>query len=197
MPVSRPFKPTAAQLARAVSKGLPDLLAPSLEIVFCGINPGLYSTAIGHHFGRPGNRFWPTLFAAGFTPRLFSGFDDHELLGLGFGATNIAARTTATADELTRAELLRGARLLRAKISKYQPRFLAILGISAYRVAFRQPKAELGLQAESIEQTKLWVLPNPSGLNAHHPPAVLARLFNEFREAANVPRATLENRGPS
>lgn len=194
MPASRPFKPTTVQLARAASKRLPDLLAPNLEVVFCGINPGLYSTAIGHHFGRPGNRFWPTLFAAGFTPRLFSGFDDHELLDLGFGATNIAARTTASADLLTRAELLRGTRLLRAKLSKYQPRFLAILGVSAYRVAFQQPKAKLGPQPEAIDQTRLWVLPNPSGLNAHHPPAVLASLFSEFREAANVPRATIATR---
>ena len=159
-------------------------------MVFCGINPGLYSAAIGHHFGRPGNRFWPTLFAAGFTPRLFIGFDDHELLALNFGATNIVPRTTATADELSTDELRRGARSLQRKVLEHQPRFLAVLGITAYRVAFSQPKATLGLQAGAIGASRVWVLPNPSGLNAHHPPTLLQKLFNEFREAASVPRAT-------
>jgi TDG/mug DNA glycosylase family protein len=184
------WKPTARQLAAATSKRLPDLLGPNLSVVFCGINPGLYSAAIGHHFGRPGNRFWPTLHASGFTPRLFTGFDDHQLLALGFGATNIVARTTASADQLSRDELLRGARSLRRKLVEHQPRFVAILGITAFRTAFQQPKAVGGLQAESIGATRVWVLPNPSGLNAHHPPVVLKRLFTEFREFADVPRAT-------
>ena len=185
-----PWKPTRAQLEAASSKRLPDLLRSGLDVVFCGINPGLYSAAIGHHFGRPGNRFWPTLFAAGFTPHLFTGFNDHELLSLNFGATNIAPRTTATADQLSSDELVRGAHSLRRKIREYQPRFLAVLGITAYRSAFLLPKAALGLQLELIGSTRVWVLPNPSGLNAHHPPALLQKLFTEFREAAGVPRAT-------
>lgn len=185
-----PWKPNRAQLLAATSKRLPDLLRPDLEVVFCGINPGLYSAAIGHHFGRPGNRFWPALYAAGFTPRLFTGFDDRQLLDLGFGATNIVPRTTASADELAREELIRGARSLRRKLLELQPRFVAILGITAFRAAFQQPEAMGGLQPESIGSTRIWVLPNPSGLNAHHPPAVLHRLFTEFRVFANVPRAT-------
>lgn len=185
-----PWKPSPEQLRRATSKRLPDLLRSGLDVVFCGINPGLYSAAIGHHFGRPGNRFWPTLFAAGFTPRLFTGFDDHELLGLNLGATNIVPRTTATADQLSSEELLRGARSLRKKVRLHQPRFLAVLGITAYRSAFERPKAKLGLQAEPIGATRVWVLPNPSGLNAHHQPAALKTLFTELREVAGVPRAT-------
>jgi len=185
-----PWKPTRDQLLAAGSKRLPDLLRSGLDVVFCGINPGLYSAAIGHHFGRPGNRFWPTLFSAGFTPRLFTGFDDRQLLTLGFGATNIASRTTATADQLASDELVRGARALRRKLLEHQPRFVAILGITAFRTAFAQPKATLGLQGETVGSTQIWVLPNPSGLNAHHPPLTLSRLFTEFREFANVPRAT-------
>lgn len=185
------WKPDSRQLQAATSKRLPDLLKPGLDVVFCGINPGLYSAAIGHHFGRPGNRFWPTLYASGFTPRLFTGFDDHQLLDLGFGATNIAPRTTASADELTSNELVRGARALRRRVLEYRPRFVAILGVTAFRTAFGAPKATLGLQ-EPIGDSQVWVLPNPSGLNAHHPPAELRRLFEEFREIAHVPRATSE-----
>lgn len=185
-----PFKPTKSQLAAATKKRLPDLLRPKLDVVFCGINPGLYSAAIGHHFGRPGNRFWPTLFAAGFTPRLFTGFNDHELLSLGFGATNIAPRTTASADQLNKAELQRGARALHRKMLEAQPRFLAILGITAFRVAFDVSDATIGLQSTNIGATRIWVLPNPSGLNAHHSAETLKQLFVEFREFARVPRAT-------
>lgn len=185
------FKPTDKDLAAATAKRLPDLLRSGLDVVFCGINPGLYSAAIGHHFGRPGNRFWPTLYTSGFTPRLFTGFDDHELLELGFGATNLAARTTASAAELDKAELHRGARSLRRKILEHHPRFLAVLGITAFRLAFALPKATLGLQTQCIGETRIWVLPNPSGLNTHHPLPTLSRLFTEFREFANVPRATV------
>lgn len=176
-----PWKPTKAQLAAATTKRIRDVIAPDLDVLFVGINPGLYSAAVGHHFARPGNRFWPTLFGAGFTPRLFTGFDDRSLLERGVGITNLVARTTASADELERDELLRGARMLRRKVLRYRPRFVAFVGLTAYRTAFERPKAAIGLQSETIGSTKLWLLPNPSGLNAHHQPAQLRRLFREFR----------------
>lgn len=159
------------------------MIAPGLAVLFCGINPGLYTAAIGHHFGRPGNRFWPTLFAAGFTGRLLDPSEERELLPLGYGITNVVARATATADELTDEELTAGGKKLRAKVKKFAPRFLAVLGVGAYRVAFDRPRATLGLQDETIGQTKIWVLPNPSGLNAHYQAARLAALFRELREA--------------
>lgn len=179
--------PSRAELLAATTKRLPDLLAPDLRIVFCGINPGLYSTAVGHHFARPGNRFWPTLFAAGLTPTLFTGFEDAKLLELGIGMTNVVARTTAKAEELTTAELLAGAVTLRRKMLRYRPRFLAIVGFGAYRIAFRQPKAVGGPQATPIGGTQIWLLPNTSGLNANHLPAELARRFEELRLAAESP----------
>jgi TDG/mug DNA glycosylase family protein len=162
---------------------IPDLLQPGLDVVFCGINPGLYSAVIGHNFGRPGNRFWPALYASGFTPRLFSPFDDHLLLGMGFGMTNIVPRTTATADQLSNDEIRAGGVSLREKVLRFQPRFLAILGFTSYRVAFDQPKAKGGLQTAAIGKTKIWVLPNPSGLNAHYQPADIKRVFEELRRA--------------
>lgn len=178
-----PWRPTKAQLAAAATKRLPDIIAPGLDVLFCGINPGLYSTATGHHFARPGNRFWPSLFASGFTPRLFSGFDDRSLLDLGCGITNIASRTTATADLLDRDELRIGARVLRRKVLRYRPRFLAIVGFTAFRMAFEVPKAVGGCQPSPIGSTVVWLLPNPSGLNAHHQPAQLNKLFSELRFA--------------
>ena len=181
-----PWKPSPADLLAATSKGTPDILAEDLRIVFCGINPGLYSAAVGHHFARPGNRFWPTLFKAGLTPTLFTGFDDARLLENGLGITNIVARATAKAEELTTDELIAGAVKLRRKILRYRPRFLAIVGFGAYRVAFRQPKAVGGPQAKSIGDTHIWLLPNTSGLNANHLPAELARRFEELRVAAEV-----------
>ena len=185
-----PWRPTKAQLAAASSKRLRDVIAPALDVLFCGINPGLYSTATGHHFARPGNRFWPTLHASGFTPRLFTGFDDHLLLGLSLGITNIVARTTATADELSPDELRAGGRTLRRKVLRYQPRFLAVVGFTAFRIAFNQPKATGGRQSDSIGSTVVWLLPNPSGLNAHHQPAQLRTLFLELRGAVEVPLGT-------
>ncbi len=164
---------------------LPDLLAPGLDVVFCGINPGLYSARVGHHFARPGNRFWPTLFAAGFTPRLFTGADDHELPALGLGLTNLVARASASAAELTRDELRRGAKILTRKILRFAPRYLAVVGLGAYRKAFDRPRAQVGLQPETIGATKIWLLPNPSGLNAHHQPRELARLFATLRRASS------------
>ena len=177
-----PWKPTKAQIAAAGSKRLRDVIAPGLDVLFCGINPGLYSAATGHHFARPGNRFWPTLHAVGFTPRLFTGFDDRVLLSLNLGITNLVARTTATADELSRTELRAGAVRLRRKVLRFRPRFLAVVGFSAFRTAFDVPHAAAGPQAP-IGTTVVWLLPNPSGLNAHYQPAALRSLFSDLRSA--------------
>ena len=158
------------------------MIVTDLRVLFCGINPGLYSAAVRHHFARPGNRFWPTLHAAGFTPRVLSPFEERELLPLGYGITNIVKRATAGADELEDSEFAVGARALAAKVKKYQPRVLAVLGVGAYRVAFAQPKAIVGPQAERIGSTRLWILPNPSGLNAHYQADALAKVFRQLRE---------------
>ena len=181
------WTPTHAQLAAAASKRLPDLIAPGLAVLFCGINPGLYSAAVGHHFARPGNRFWPTLFAAGFTPRVLGGFEDRELLAFGAGLTNIVGRASSAAAELSADELRAGAEVLRRKAARYRPRFLAIVGLGAYRIAFGRPKAVGGRQSETIGTTAIWLLPNPSGLNAHYLPAELALRFGELRVAAELP----------
>lgn len=168
-----------------MSDGLPDIIGGRLSVLFCGINPGLYSAAIGHHFGRPGNRFWPTLHAAGFTPRLYSPYEERDLLDLGYGITNVVERATATADQLEPGEFVAGGKRLRARVKKFAPRFLAVLGIGAYRIAFDQPKAKLGLQEEVLGTTRLWVLPSPSGLNAHFQLDSLATVFRELRDAIN------------
>ncbi|HYY41470.1 MAG TPA: G/U mismatch-specific DNA glycosylase [Pyrinomonadaceae bacterium] len=181
-----PYKPTKEEIAAAGGKTVRDLIAPDLSVLFCGINPGLYSGATGHHFARPGNRFWPALYAAGFTTRLLAPHEEAELLARGYGITNFVARATATADELTPAEIVAGGRRLGAKVRRYRPRFLALLGIGAYRTAFNRPKAQLGLQPERIGQTAIWVLPNPSGLNAHYRADALARLFRELRETVEA-----------
>ncbi|HET6370273.1 MAG TPA: G/U mismatch-specific DNA glycosylase, partial [Nitrospiria bacterium] len=159
-------------------KTVPDVIAPGLKVLFCGINPGLYSGAVGHHFARPGNRFWPALHAAGFTERLISPFEERILLKYGYGITNLVARTTASADELTGKELVAGRRRLLAKVKRYSPRVVAALGIGAYREAFAKPKAILGRQSEPLGTAVVWVLPNPSGLNAHYQ---LADLVHQFR----------------
>lgn len=184
----RSERPSKAALAAARTRRLRDVLAPGLDVLFCGINPGLYSAATGHHFARPGNRFWPALATAGFTPRLYAASEDRDLVALGLGITNLVARTTATADELAPAELHAGAAALRRKLARYAPRFLAVVGFTAYRVAFRDPHATGGLQRDRIHTTRVWLLPNPSGLNAHHQPADLAARFSELREAVLADR---------
>lgn len=176
-------RPTREQIAAAKDKTVPDVIAPDLRVLFCGINPGLYTAAIGHHFGRPGNRFWPALHAAGFTSRLLSPYDERELLTAGLGITNVVNRASAAADELSPAELVAGAKNLEAKVRKYRPRVLAILGVGAYRVGFKRPKAVVGPQLEKIGQTQLWVLPNPSGLNAHYQAADIAQVFRKLNDA--------------
>ncbi|HZM91063.1 MAG TPA: G/U mismatch-specific DNA glycosylase [Blastocatellia bacterium] len=175
--------PTKDDLLRAKGKTVPDVISPELRVLFCGINPGLYSAAVGHHFARPGNRFWPALFSSGFTHRLLSPFEEHDLLDLGYGITNLVNRATASAAELSADEFTKGSKNLRAKVRRYRPKCLAVLGILAYRTAFDCRDAELGLQQEGIEDSVVWVLPNPSGLNAHYRPDDLARLFRELRIA--------------
>jgi TDG/mug DNA glycosylase family protein len=181
--VIKPWKPTREQLLAAEGKKVRDVIAPGLRVVFCGINPGLYTAAVGHHFARPGNRFWPALYAAGFTERLLSPFDERELLKLGYGITNVVSRTTATADLLTKGEIIQGGKRLTAKVRRYRPCVVAVLGLGAYRTAFNNPIATIGRQEEMIGDTLLWVLPNPSGLNAHYQPKDLARLFRELKMA--------------
>jgi double-stranded uracil-DNA glycosylase len=172
-----PFRPTPAQIAAAGSRRVPDLLRPGLRVLFVGINPGLYSAAVGHHFARPGNRFWPALHAAGLTPRRLSAFDERELLGSGYGITNVVARATAGAAELTAAELVAGAAALARKVRRYRPGAVAFLGVGAYRTALRRPGAAVGRQPEAFAGAAAWVLPNPSGLNAHYRLPDLARLY--------------------
>src|SRR5712692_845314 len=176
-------RPTRQQLAEAAGKTVPDVIAPGLRVLFCGINPGLYTAAVGHHFARPGNRFWPALFAAGITPRLFSPFEERELLPLGYGITNVVQRATVGENDLSPVELAAGGRRLVRTVNRYRPRCLAVLGVGAYRAAFARPKAQPGRQPETIGDTSLWVLPNPSGLNAHYQPEALARLLTELRVA--------------
>jgi len=183
--MSTPHKPTREELLAAVGRTMPDLIAPGLRILFCGINPSLYSAVVGYHFARPGNRFWPTLHAAGLTRHQLAPSEQEELLRLGYGITNVVDRATATAAELVDSELTEGGRRLLAKVRRYRPRFLAMLGISAYRLAFGRPEAQLGLQPETMGATRLWVLPNPSGLNAHYQLKDLARLYRELRRAAD------------
>lgn len=178
-------KPTKEQLAATGEATLEDVLAPGLDVLFCGINPGLYSAATGWHFARPGNRFWPALYGGGFTPRLFHPSEQASLLDLGLGITNVVARTTARADELTADELREGGRLLTAKVAEFRPRWLAIVGITAYRTAFGRPKAKVGPQDHPIGGARVWVLPNPSGLNAHWTPTTLAEEFARLRAVTN------------
>jgi TDG/mug DNA glycosylase family protein len=173
-----PSKPTRADLLAAKDKTVRDVIAPRLPVLFCGINPGLYSGATGHHFARPGNRFWPTLHWAGFTPRLLDPSEERELLTYGYGITNLVPRATATADKLSPEELVAGQRRLRSKVKRYQPQVVAVLGISAYRTAFGQKAIALGRQPEQLGSTVVWLLPNPSGLNAHYQ---LANLVEHFR----------------
>lgn len=179
----RPEKPVREQLLAVAGRTVPDVIAPGLTALFCGINPGLYSAYTGHHFARPGNRFWPVLHAAGFTPRLFRPDEQFELLPLGYGITNLVDRATAVAAELSAGELLAGAHVLAEKVARYRPGVVAVLSIGAYRQAFGRRRAEGGLQPERIGPAQLWVLPNPSGLNAHYTPAALAGVFRRFRSA--------------
>lgn len=197
MAPARP-KPTPADLAAAVDRVIPDILAPWLIIVFCGINPGLYSGAVGHHFARPGNRFWPALHQSGLTDRLLSPYEDRLLPDYGLGITNLVDRTSAGEADLTAAEIRVGGRRLETKIATYRPRCVAFLGLGAYRTAYGRPRAQVGPQAEAIGEAMLWVLPNPSGLNAHYRPRDFAELFGDLRRAVRdgATRPARGRRGP-
>jgi TDG/mug DNA glycosylase family protein len=176
------MKPSRAEVASAVDRTIPDVLAPGLTVLFCGINPGLYSAATGHHFARPGNRFWPALHRSGFTPRQLRPDEQEQLLGYRLGVTNFAARATARADELTTAELVSGADELAAKLRRYRPGWLAALGVTAYRSATGRRQARIGPQTERLGGVPVWVLPNPSGLNAHFQLDDLVAEFARLRE---------------
>jgi len=180
-------RPTHAEIAAAAGRQVPDLLRPGLIVVFVGINPGLYSGAVGHHFARPGNRFWRALHEGGLTPRVLRPDEERQLLPLGIGITNIVARATATAAQLSPDELRAGARSLERTLRRARPAFAAVLGLGAYRTAFGRPRATAGEQPERIGETRVWLLPNPSGLNAHHQPPDLARAFAELARAAEYP----------
>jgi TDG/mug DNA glycosylase family protein len=182
------MRPTREELQAATGRTVPDVIASDLDVLFCGINPGLYSAATGHHFARPGNRFWPTLAGAGFTEGVLDPSDEHRLLDAACGITNLVTRATATAAELDDDELAKGRRTLERKVRRYAPRWLAVLGIGAYRTAFGERSAHIGEQPLRLGSTGLWVLPNPSGLNANYQLPDLVRLFGELRDAVSYSR---------
>ncbi|MFJ6729289.1 G/U mismatch-specific DNA glycosylase [Streptomyces sp. NPDC091281] len=175
---------TRAELEAARDRVVPDVVADGLHVLFCGINPGLMTAATGHHFARPGNRFWPVLHLSGFTPRLLKPEEQGELPGHGLGITNVVARATARADELSAEEYREGGRLLTAKVARLRPRWLAVVGVTAYRAAFDDRTAQVGPQDRLIGDTRIWALPNPSGLNAHWTTATMAEEFARLRIAA-------------
>lgn len=175
--------PTRSELTEAAGRFLPDLIAPGLEVLFCGVNPGLYSAVIQRHFGRPGNRFWPALHEAGFSERLLAPHENHELLVSRYGVTSLVARATATAKEITRAELQAGAVQLHVKAEQYQPAWIGIMGIGAYRAAFDHPDAAPGPQLTLLAGSRVWLLPSPSGANGSYPLVALIEQFKDFRRA--------------
>lgn len=183
MPKTERFKPTPEQLKAAAGKRVPDLIAPGLKVLFVGINPSVYSAAVGHHFARPGNRFWPAIYGGGFTARLLSPWEERELLIAGCGITNVVDRATVAAAEVSPEEYVAGGRRLERKVTRFAPSVVAFLGVTSYRAAYARPGASIGLQAERIGGSRVWVLPNPSGLNAHFTPPQLAKLFGEMRLA--------------
>ncbi|MEU8579507.1 G/U mismatch-specific DNA glycosylase [Streptomyces abikoensis] len=174
---------TREELEAARDRLVPDVVAAGLDVLFCGINPGLLSAATGHHFARPGNRFWPVLHASGFTPRRLAPAEQDELLAYGLGITNVVARASARADELTEAEYREGGRLLEEKVLLLRPKWLAIAGVTAYRVAFGDKRAKIGPQERTIGDTRIWALPNPSGLNAHWTLPRMAEEYGRLRAA--------------
>ncbi len=180
------WRPTREQVAAAAGRTVPDVIGPGLDVLFVGINPGLYSAAVRHHFARPGNRFWKVIAGAGFTDRVLSTFEERELLGGGCGITNLVARSTATADQLDAGELRRGVARLAAKVRRHRPRFVAFLGLGAYRTALDRPRAAMGPQEDPFAGARTWLLPNPSGLNAHYQLPALVAAFRELREAAHA-----------
>lgn len=188
-------RPTAAEVAAATDGHVPDILGANLKLLLVGINPGLWSAAAEAHFARPGNRFWPAMHASGLTEYRFdvsAGYQDGDeqyLRQRGIGLTNIVARPTARAADLDPAELRTGLRRIRELLYDYRPTVVAFLGITSYRQALQQPKAQLGRQSHPLAPglaTQVWVLPNPSGLNAHALPAQLAKDFAAVGRAAGI-----------
>jgi TDG/mug DNA glycosylase family protein len=177
-------RPTRAECLAAYGRTLPDLVGPGLRVLLVGINPGLMSAAIGHHFGNPANRLWPALHLAGFTPYRLHPLESHSLLSYGLGITNLVARATATAAELSAAEIRTGVEPLTALVSAYRPAWVAFLGLTSYRTAFGRPRAVVGRQEETLAGSGIWLLPNTSGLNAHYQLPGLAAAFGELREVA-------------
>jgi TDG/mug DNA glycosylase family protein len=173
-------RPTPEELQAAHGRRVPDLIRTDLRVLFCGINPSLYSAAVGHHFARPGNRFWKTLYQARFTPRLLAPSEDRMLLDWDLGLTNVFWRATASAAELTPGDYVAGARALRRKLIRYRPRILAILGVEAYRRVSGEPGARVGEQPALFAGCRVWGLPNPSGLNAHYQLPELTDLYAEL-----------------
>ena len=190
------IRPTPEELIAAEGRSIPEVIGPGVEYLFVGINPGLWSGATGHHFARPGNRFWPTLYGAGFTPRQLAPDDNETLMALGIGITNLVNRATAKASQVSDAELRAGAARLRDTIDRHRPMAVAILGVSAYRLAFGDPAAAIGRVAEPLAGAEVWILPNPSGLNAHYQLPQLIDLYGAFRESvAALPRGPAIVRG--
>ncbi|MEU8759343.1 G/U mismatch-specific DNA glycosylase [Streptomyces sp. NPDC048659] len=178
---------SAEELQAARDRVVPDVAAGGLSVLLCGINPGLMTAATGHHFARPGNRFWPVLHLSGLTPRRLAPAEQDELLAYGLGITNVVARATARADELSAEEYREGGRILTEKVERLAPRWLAVVGVTAYRTAFGEKKAAIGPQERTIGATRIWALPNPSGLNAHWTAESMAEEFARLREAAGLP----------
>ena len=177
-------KPTKRELVEARTRTTDDLIDHDLKILFCGINAGLYSAATGFHFARPGNRFWKALHLSGLTDRQLDPSEEHELLALGFGITGFCRRATASASELSKLEIIAGGEQLIERVEKYKPRILAVLAMTAYRTAFNRPRATVGLQYETIQDTQIWLLPNPSGLNANYQLPDFVRFFAELKDFA-------------
>lgn len=178
-----PSRPSRADLERARGKGIPDVIAPGLDVLFVGINPSLWSGAVGHHFARPGNRFWRVLYEAGFTDRVLSPAEGKEPLRRKIGITNLVNRATASADELEVAQLRRGARRIEAKVRRYRPKVVAFVGMGAYRRAFGRARARGGRQEEKLASATIWVLPNPSGRTAGYQMPALTRAFRDLRRS--------------
>ena len=181
------IRPTQEEVLAAAGRTLPNVIAPGLRVLFCGINPGLWTSYTGHHFAGPGNRFWKALHLGGFTPRVLEPAEKAELLEYGVGITNVVARASATAAELSTAEYVAGGKRLVAKLRKFQPRALAVLGLGAYRAAFGHTAAGVGEQEDRIGRTRVWVMPNPSGLNQNYSLGEMGRMFAELREAVGLP----------
>lgn len=185
--MQQPSRPTRDELEAARGREIRHVLARDLALVFVGINPGLWSGATGHHFAKPGNRFWPTLHRSGFTDRQLAPHEDVLLPRYALGVTNLVGRTTARADELTDDEIRDGARALARRLRPYRPRTVAVVGVGAFRLGFERPKAGIGPSDVELAGARVWALPNPSGLNAHYQLDDLARVFAELRVELGLP----------